>query len=336
MRIRTSSLLLIALLACASVPQQPRAVKSIEQSSGTQQLLIGLSAVDDRIVWASGTGGTFVRTVNGGDTWNVGTVKGAEHLQFRDVHAIDANNAYLLSIGPADSSRIYRTTDGGAKWTLQIKNAEPKGFYDCMAFWDPMRGIAVGDAFDDRIYIMQTSDGGEHWARIAKAQVPIARAAEGFFAASGTCVITRPGGYAWASAGTPGSRVIHTSDYGKTWRADTVAVKQIASVSFRDDRNGIVFAWDTITATATTRDGGKTWTPGGRPPFAKGLYGGVYVPGAGSTVVTVGPGGLGWSGDEGRTWSVINNENYWSVTFASRNAGWAVGTKGRITKLSGF
>jgi photosystem II stability/assembly factor-like uncharacterized protein len=329
-------LVVAGLVACASAPQRPPAVRAVEQSSGTQVLLIAVSPVDDQVVWASGGGGTFVRTLDGGTTWKAGTVPGAEHLQFRDVHAIDANNAYLLSIGPADSSRIYRTTDGGATWALQIRNAEPKGFYDCMAFWDPNRGIAVGDAFDDRIYIMQTVDAGKHWERIPKAQVPAARPEEGFFAASGTCVITRPGGQAWASAGTPGSRVLHTTDYGKSWTIDTVPVKQIASVSFRDDRNGIVFAWDTTNATATTRDGGRTWAPGGRPPFLKGLYGGVYVPGTSATVATVGPGGLAWSPDEGRTWSVISNENYWSIGFASRNAGWAVGTKGRITKLTGF
>ncbi|MBA3671111.1 MAG: hypothetical protein H0W68_03680 [Gemmatimonadaceae bacterium] len=334
MRPQTAWLVVPALLGCASVPPQPRRIEAVEQSSGTPVLLIALSAVDDRVVWASGAGGTFVRTVDGGDTWKAGTVKGAEHLQFRDVHAIDANNAYLLSIGPADSSRIYRTADGGATWHLQIRNADPKGFYDCMAFWDPSHGIVVGDAFDDRIYIMQTTDGA-HWERI-RAQAPRALPDEGFFAASGTCVITRPGGLAWAAAGTPGSRVMRTSDYGRTWSVDTVPVKQIASVSFRDDRNGIVFAWDSTAATATSRDGGATWTRGGRPPFPKGLYGGVYVPGTAATVVTVGPGGLGWSPDEGRTWNVINNENYWSVTFASRNAGWAVGTKGRITKLTGF
>lgn len=331
---RLSGILWLGILACASAPRAPRAITAVEQQSGTQVLLIGLSAASDRVVWASGAGGTFVRTIDGGDTWKAGTVKGAEHLQFRDVHAIDADNAYLLSIGPADSSRIYRTIDGGATWTLQKQNAEPKGFYDCMAFWSPTHGIAMGDAFDDRIYIMQTTDGAR-WERIV-APAPRALPEEGFFAASGTCVVTRPGGYAWAAAGTPGSRIVRTSDYGKTWRADTVPVKQIASVSFRDDRNGIVFGWDSTAATATSHDGGATWTRGGPPPFAKGLYGGVYVPGTAATVVTVGPGGLAWSANEGATWSVISNENYWSVTFPSRNVGWAVGTKGRITKLTGF
>jgi len=40
--------------------------------------------------------------------------------------------------------------------------------------------------------------------------------------------------------------------------------------------------------------------------------------------------------DEGVTWNAIDSFNYWSIGFASFNAGWAVGTNGRITKLSGF
>ena len=51
---------------------------------------------------------------------------------------------------------------------------------------------------------------------------------------------------------------------------------------------------------------------------------------------TAGPGGLAWSRDDGANWTLINNNNYWSVGFASPRAGWAIGTRGRITKLSGF
>jgi hypothetical protein len=67
------------------------------------------------------------------------------------------------------------------------------------------------------------------------------------------------------------------------------------------------------------------------------VYGGAIVPGAKPpAVVAVGPGGLAWSRDDGATWTVINNNIYWSVGFASPRAGWAVGARGRITKLSGF
>jgi photosystem II stability/assembly factor-like uncharacterized protein len=38
------------------------------QTSGTTQLLIAVSPVDSRVVWASGAGGTYVVTTDGGNT----------------------------------------------------------------------------------------------------------------------------------------------------------------------------------------------------------------------------------------------------------------------------
>jgi len=87
------SLVLLCVTACA--PQRPPAptptsFTAVDQVSGTTQLLIGISPVNENIVWASGTGGTWVRTIDGGTTWQAGRVPGADTLQFRDVHAVDA------------------------------------------------------------------------------------------------------------------------------------------------------------------------------------------------------------------------------------------------------
>jgi len=48
-------------------------------------------------------------------------VPGAEALDFRDVQGVDADTAYLLSIGKGATSRVYKTTDGGAHWMLRCK-----------------------------------------------------------------------------------------------------------------------------------------------------------------------------------------------------------------------
>jgi len=53
-------------------------------------------------------------------------------------------------------------------------------------------------------------------------------------------------------------------------------------------------------------------------------------------VVAVGLAGAVYSRDDGDSWTTIDALNYWSVGFASPRAGWAVGARGRITKLSGF
>ena len=114
------------------VVQQPTLTP---QNSGTTQGLIAVSPVDSRVVWASGRGGTFLLTTDGGATWKAGVVPGAEALQFRDVQGVTEKVAYLQSIGnnPTDF-RIYKTVDGGASWVMQFQNQNPSAFYDCFAF----------------------------------------------------------------------------------------------------------------------------------------------------------------------------------------------------------
>lgn len=347
--------LLLALIVtgCSRAPRDeavpgPAPIVRTEQTSGTTALLIAVSPVNDQVAWASGSMGTWLRTTDGGTTWRSGRVSGADTLQFRDVHAIDARTAYLLSIGNGSQSRIYKTTDAGAHWTLQFTNADPKGFYDCLSFWDPGRGLVIGDALGSDIAMLTTGDGGSQWARVPPASLPPAQPNEGSFAASGTCVVTRPGGRAWAVASNPDhARVLHTADFGRTWSVDTLPITTRAgvgpqSIGFRDDRNGIVLGGgyqsqpgDVLAA--VTSDGGRTWTARTRPPLRTGVWGGAYVPGARRpTVVAVGPAGAVWSPDEGASWIAIDTLNYWSVGFASPRAGWAVGAQGRITKLSGF
>src|SRR5215813_2921399 len=92
-----------------------------EENSGTTQGLIAVSPVNPRVVWASGRGGTFLLTTDGGNTWKAGVAPGAELLEFRDVQGTSEKVAYRLSIdsNPTDF-RIYKTLDGGAHWTMQF------------------------------------------------------------------------------------------------------------------------------------------------------------------------------------------------------------------------
>ena len=345
MSIRTS---IITIAACALAShagaQQPVAT---EQASGTDALLIAVSAVDENVVWASGARGTWLRTTDGGATWQAGRVPGADSLQFRDVHAIDSATAYLLSIGEGSQSRIYRTADAGRSWTLQFTNPEPEGFYDCFDFWDARRGLVIGDVFDGAVALLSTTD-GERWERLPRDVVPAAPNGEGSFAASGTCLITRDGGLAWAVASNAErGRLLHTADSGRSWSTFPLPITTRSgsgpqSVSFRDDRNGMVLGGGNSAEpgdvfAAISRDGGRTWTPRTSPPLQRGVWGGMYVPGSNPpTVVAVGPDGAVFTRDDGRTWTVIDRNDYWSLGFASPRAGWLVGADGRVTKLTGF
>jgi len=88
-----------------------------------------VSPVNERVVWASGRGGTFVKTTNGGKTWTAGVVPGAEALQFRDVQGSEREVALLVVHGSNTTDfRIYKTADGGATWTMQFENQNPGAF----------------------------------------------------------------------------------------------------------------------------------------------------------------------------------------------------------------
>src|SRR5690606_10070001 len=120
--------------------------KLTPQESGTTALLQAVSAVSERVVWVSGHRGTALRTTDGGAAWERLSVPDADSLQFRDIHAIAERTAYALSAGPGGLSRIYKTADGGRRWTLQFLNEEPEAFLDCLSFWDERRGLAFSDA----------------------------------------------------------------------------------------------------------------------------------------------------------------------------------------------
>jgi len=336
--------------ATAPLPRWSLSPSLEAQTFGFDALLIGLSIVDDSTVWASGTGGTWARTTDAGVTWRTGVVPGADSLQFRDVHAIDAANAFLLSIGNGPDSRIYRTTDGGSSWTLQFRNEDPHAFFDCFDFWDARSGIAFSDSFEGRFVLIETSDAGQTWTRIPSDRLPPADAGEGAFAASGTCLVAHGDSTAWIGTGASdgAARVLRTTDRGRTWSvAGTPIVRGeaagIASLSFRDALHGAALGGDLAQPdsmsdnVALTRDGGLTWVLGGRPPFTGAVYGSAWVTGAPSpTLVAAGPKGLGFSTDTGLTWMPLDTLSHWSVAFRSPDRGWAVGPRGRITRIRLF
>ena len=322
------------------------------QHSGTVNRLQAISPVNERVVWASGVGGTYVRTTDGGRHWHAGVVPGAELLQFRDVHGVSARVAYLLAAGVGSDSRIYKTVDGGESWELQYTATNPAAFYDCFDFWGPRRGLVMGDALNGKLPVLRTRSGGEEWNRIG-GLLPPAQAGEAAFAASGTCVETLGEGHAWIATGAAAkARILATTDGGNTWKSYDTPIPQgtpasgLFTVAFRDKRHGILAGGDLDAPdalsdnVAVSRDGGKTWTLVDGTPFPGAAYGLSYA-GAGAhgeharTVVITGPGGAAWTRNEGRRWHLLPDvRDYWAVAFADPRHGWLVGTEGRILKIS--
>jgi photosystem II stability/assembly factor-like uncharacterized protein len=317
------------------------------QDSGTRARLRGLSVVNDRVAWASGSQGTVLRTIDGGASWQQRRGPGADRLDFRDVQAFDDRTAYILSIGPGPLSRIEKTTDGGANWTLSFRNSDERVFLDAIAFWDPTHGIAQGDPVDDRFILLMTDDGGRSWNRREGPGMPPSLPGEGAFAASGTCLVSQGRANAWfATGGATRARVFRSTDRGRTWSvADTpikpgTASSGIFSLAFRDADHGVAVGGDYKTPEkgtdvfALTRDGGLTWfVPSGRRPraFRSAV---AYVPGTRSTtLVAVGPAGADVSTDDGATWTPLGTVGFHALSFTP-GAGWAVGEDGRIGQFT--
>jgi photosystem II stability/assembly factor-like uncharacterized protein len=310
------------------------------QNSGVDVQLRGISAVSDKVAWASGAKGTVLRTLDGGATWQRLEIVGAEALDFRDIQAFDQNTAFVLSIGPGEQSRIYKTADGGRIWQRQFTNSDPKAFYDCFAFWDSTHGIAVSDSVDGKFPLIATSD-GMNWNPVAVKKMPAALPNEGAFAASGTCIATFGKNDVWFGTGGPAARVFHSADRGLTWTvAETpiihgAASQGIFSLAFWTATDGVAVGGDYKepkkgeSVAAVTHDGGKTWKLTPKPPAG---YRSAVAVGTAHALIAVGTSGVDSSPDRGNSWSPMIAEDLNAVSFAG-SSGWAVGPAGKIITI---
>jgi photosystem II stability/assembly factor-like uncharacterized protein len=327
----------------------------------TKASLRGLHVLDAKHIFASGTGGTVVQSRDGGKSWNVQTVPGAESLDFRDIHAIDRDNLVIMSSG--SPARMYRSKDGGKLWTKTFERTDEKFFLDAVAFWDDNNGLVMGDPIDGRVLLLRTTDGGNSWQQVEN--TPKLLPGEAGFAASGTNMITvGKNKVLIALGGAPKdqtiktSRVLVSSDRAETWQAASLLLDRspsagIFSLHFIDDENGIAVGGDYKKETSTTgtiaitQDGGQSWsvpaesvpaesganqsTPSGFRSCVVSFPYSVIDQGInndGSACLSVGPNGTDYSTDQGRTWIRVSETGFHAIDFG--NAIWASGSQGRI------
>ena len=344
-------LVMVLILAGCAAPvpnvdthEEPVPVLVMQESASTASLR-GLSVLSDSTAWASGTNGTYLRTTDGGENWETGTVPGAEDLDFRDVEGMDAERAYLLSAG--EPAKLFETTDGGAHWGEVYSNSTPGVFFDSMAFWDGNTGIAFSDPVEGNFVIIRTTDGGITWEQAPPENLPPSNDGEAGFAASGTMAAVQGSTHAWIGTGGKAARVLRSTDRGWTWKAAETPMRNgkastgIFSITFWDESNGIIVGGDYQDPdnheanAALSTDGGLTWrSVDGSPPL--GFRSAVaYVPHVDPPMlIAVGTSGVDISGDGGRSWTSLSTEGYHTVALSpSGRVGWATGADGRIAKI---
>ena len=301
----------------------------------------GLAVVDPRVIWASGTGGTVIRTTDGGSSWQVIKVPGAEKLDFRDIEAFDSTTAYILSIGNGDASRIYKTVDGGETWSLQFTNREEAAFYDALACWDRKNCIAMSDPVDGFYRLVETRNGVD-WKIIDTEKMDNAKQGEAAFAASGTCLIAVGRNTVFLVTGGSDARAFRSDDRGWSWSvADTTLPSGtpgggIFSIAMFDARRGVIVGGnyelpdEASGNLAFTSDGGKTWMSGtGLSGYRSAV---AYIDRR--TLIAVGTNGSDISSDGGTTWTRLGKQNLNAVAARGHSSVWAVGPAGAVYRLA--
>jgi photosystem II stability/assembly factor-like uncharacterized protein len=325
----------------------------VVQPSGSRSSFRGLSVVDAKTVWVSGSRANFLRTTDGGTTWKLDSIAGADSLDLRDIQAFDAITAVAISAGPAEKgqARIFRTSDGGATWTTVFTTDQKGVFFDALSFWDARHGIVMSDPVEGKLFLLITDDGGSTWTRVPTAGLPAMLPNEAAFAASGTCLTVQGTANAWiATGGATIARVFRSTDRGRTWTVAETPVHSgdnnnagIFSVAFTDANTGIVVGGNysqpktPYANVALTSDGGVTWHAAAGPTPPGYLSAVTYVPGTKArTLVATGLVGTAISVDSGERWSMADTLGYNAVAFIGvEDAGWAVGDRGRIAKWVG-
>src|SRR5450432_4564021 len=174
------NILFLLVLVCAFTHAQQ--IKIL--NTGAKTSIRGLSVVDDRIIWVSGSDGMVGKSLDSGNTWRWIRVTGFEKTDFRDIEAFDESRAVIMGVD--EPAYILRTIDGGENWKTVFENKTKGMFLDAMEFWNEQSGIVIGDPINGKFFIARTFNGGNTWQNIPEKNYPVADSGEACFAASGT------------------------------------------------------------------------------------------------------------------------------------------------------
>jgi photosystem II stability/assembly factor-like uncharacterized protein len=310
------------------------------QSTGVDANLRGLALVVHRsgtIIWATGSKGTIVRSLDAGQTWAPVSIPEAANLDFRGVQTFDGKTVYVMSSGQGEASRIYKSIDSGATWQLQYSDKRKSFFLDALSCFDDKHCFALSDPVEGKFPLLVTTDGA-HWKELPRDHMPPALPNEGAFAASNSSLLLFEKTQLYFATGGPAARVFHSMDLGQTW---TVSDTPMLSGKPSQGIFSIVRAGDTVVivggdyekpnagekTAAFSSDEGKTWHLAEELPT--GFRSAVDTFDAG--FVAVGLNGAETSRD-GIHWTHIDSPGLNAVTFIS-GKGWAVGPKGMAAQF---
>jgi photosystem II stability/assembly factor-like uncharacterized protein len=331
----------------------------LEESHSTASLR-GVDSVGAGTVWASGSQGTVLRSEDGGFLWQTCAMpKGAERLDFRGVQGFDAKTAVVMSSGKGALSKIYRTTDGCATWTLVFENPDAEGFFDAIKKVTDHQMYVLGDPVEGKFAIFFSPDQGKKWfiaddpGREAATGVGAFAASNSSFAVGGNQLLFGAGAadgqapkvyrtvpkcaaggggecsLAWESVAVPmasGSAGAGVFSLALRSTAGMNGKLKLIAVAVGGDYTKPASGAGTA---AYSVDGGAHWTAAASGP--SGYRSAVQYSSETGRWIAVGPGGTDLSKDDGKDWAAVTGD---AVTgWNAVSLPFVVGEKGKIGKL---
>jgi photosystem II stability/assembly factor-like uncharacterized protein len=320
-------------------------------ASGTDSNLRGISAAKipstgHIAIWASGSHGVILRSLDDGATWVRFSVPGQPELDFRGVVAISDTTAYLMSSGEGDKSRIYKTIDGGQSWEQQYTDVNKSFFLDSIACLSETICFALGDPINGKFLILHTSD-GHRWTPLPPENLPAALPKEGAFAASNSNLLVVSETDLFLVTGGFAARVLHTQDAGKSWTASAVpiaadnATSGIFAINRSSENQLVAVGGDYANPTIALRiaaffnprasgDSAKSWQSSTQQPSG---YRSVVVSLSANSFLAAGPTGSDLSSDAAIHWKSFASPSLNALFALDANHVYAAGPKGTIAQF---
>jgi hypothetical protein len=325
------------------------------QESGTTAGLRGIDSVDGTVVWASGTNGTVLKTIDGGAHWTKCAIpdaaKDGATLDFRGVQAWDATTAIVMASGKGILSRLYKTIDGCKTWKLVFTNPDKEGFWDAVQFDGRKDGMLLGDPVVGGFAVFITQDSGLSWKRQRPRELKADASRDAIFAASNSSLImfTALAHRFFVTGGQRGAFFIQCHGElevgGHPENVDCVRAPERLPLAFGTTSSGafslgfsssgefVAVGGDytepkeSVGTAAWSVDGGIHWTASATPPH--GFRSAVQWSEALKAWITVGTNGSDVSRDDGKTWRPLDDGNWNALSLP-----FVVGPNGRIARLN--
>ncbi|NBP04811.1 MAG: hypothetical protein EBV15_01130 [Bacteroidetes bacterium] len=303
----------------------------------------GLSIVNNKTVWVSGSKGSILRTQNGGRSWDTLNPKGYAGKDFRDIHAFSGSKAVAMSSG--DSGVVLITTDGGKNWNEIYHDFRPGSFLDAM---DIFKGklILVGDGIvQQKMYLIHSenllkNDSINAFTLFAKDRESYYKqgfqpdSSSSYFAASGSNV-QWIGTHMFCAIPIVDeqSLFIYVSENFIRFRSLLPFKKQKAGGAYgfylHRKKTGVAVGGsfykpnEKDSVACYTMDGGRNWKPCETMP--NGYRSGVCAHKNGKIWVCTGPNGSDYSTDGGKNWRPLTHVSGFNVCAIHGNTLWLAG-----------